>query len=106
MLTFQVGGECSLQEARAEVPALTPHTTSRVFLGPAPPPSSKHSWLIPGRKAMFQGEVCKKLKSKWEWAKRIHVYPQKVGLSLRANRASKQLWRAGLTDPTWKGIQA
>lgn len=55
---------------------------------------------------MFQGDVCKRLKSKWEGAKRTRVYPPwEVGLSLRANRASEQLWTAGLTDPTWKGIQ-
>lgn len=62
---------------------LTPHTTPRVFLGPAPPPSSKHSRLILGRNATSRGEVCKKLKRKWEQGERTRVYPRKVGLSLR-----------------------
>lgn len=58
VLTSQVGGECSPQEGRAEVLGLTPHTTSRALLAPAPPPSSTHSQVIPGRNATFQGEVC------------------------------------------------
>lgn len=58
VVTFQVGGEHSSQEARAEVLGLTPHTTSRAFLGQPPPASSTHSQVIPGRNATFQGEVC------------------------------------------------
>lgn len=80
VVTSQVGGECSSQEGRAEVLALTPHTTSRALLGQLPHPAphiprESLQGMLP-----FRGKLAfEKLKSKWERAKRTHVYDQKVG---------------------------